>query len=833
MSKLYGRDREWASVLRFLSAPGGLLAIDGPPCSGKTLLLHEAVAAARDRGYAVVLVSGEHVAGSADLTRALHHAEHDRNARPLVAVDHAHQAPAAVLALLPLLRERRVTTLVALTGAHAGVEIRRALPAHGDVLHLGPVADDVVEQMLKDMLGAAPQADLAALVASAAGNPRLISELVTGLREEGQLDLRDGTARLRGGWLPQRVSALVRGQVDQLSAKATQLLRVAAVIGKSFLLHDVATMMSETTAALLLAVDEVLGSGLVVCVDERLEFGSDLAWRAVVESIPESVLHALRHDAAVLRSTCRDLPAPAGGARPEEDRGTSAVHGVRTLAASGKLGSAIALARDSLSRHLHAGPAAELHTALAGILLADGRPTDAVAELDHALATSAESEPLRRLAAAGRLLALYFATGHRAGPHALSVLTTRDRMASDADVVMAATVHSCLEWTAGNLAESMYWGRESTRWELDPPTAWWQSHAAVAYALKLSALGDFGNADRLVRGDGPDTDEAVTAGAPAARMIAQARVLTQAGELAQAQASAHAGMSLARDRGLRLLVPLASTVLATVALLRGDVPTAAEHVRRYRGDLAGGEAVLHSGQYDWVELLLAHAQGGPARASELAHERMADRDTARRMLMEDPGAAPWLVRLALTVGDSGLAGTVVGAAEELAGDNPGFTAVSTGASHARALVDQDEEALATAADRHRHPWAKANANEDLALLLAESGHPERAATHTEQALQILDRMGADGEAARLRRRIGAPVETAAAGAGEDWQRLSEPERDIARLVGAGLTNRQVAKQLFLSPHTVNYHLRGIFKKLGISSRVELARLAHEQEHAEV
>ena len=66
------------------------------------------------------------------------------------------------------------------------------------------------------------------------------------------------------------------------------------------------------------------------------------------------------------------------------------------------------------------------------------------------------------------------------------------------------------------------------------------------------------------------------------------------------------------------------------------------------------------------------------------------------------------------------------------------------------------------------------------------------------------------------------------GATQEWHRLSEPERDIARLVGAGLTNRQVAKQLFLSPHTVDYHLRGIFRKLGINSRVELARLAHEQ-----
>ncbi|MBB5959091.1 DNA-binding CsgD family transcriptional regulator [Saccharothrix tamanrassetensis] len=847
MSKLYGRDREWASVLRFLSAPGGLLAIDGPPCSGKTLLLHEAVGAARDRGYAVVLVDGEQVAGSADLARAVDDAEHDPAARPLVAVDHAHKDPSAVLALLPRLREHRVTALFALTGAHAGVEIRRALPVHGDVLDLGPVGGDVVDRMLADMLGASPGAGLGALVASAGGNPRLITELITGLREEDRLDVRDGTARLRGDRLPHRVRGLVAGQVDLLSAKATQLLRVAAVIGRSFLLNDVAAMMGETTAALLLAVDEVLASGLVVGIDERLEFGSALGWRAVVESIPESVLHALRHDAAVLRTSSRDLSRPAADDRPE-DLGTTAVHSVRTLAASGRLGAAIATARDSLARHPPAGPAAELHTALAGILLADGRPADAVAETEHALAIPAVAEPLRRLAAAGRLVALYFAIGRRAGAHALSVLTARDRAPSDADVVMAASVHSCLEWTAGNLAEAMYWGRESTRWELDPPTAWWQAHTTVSHALRLSAVGEFDRAEQLVRDDGPDTDEAVTAGAPTARTIVRARVLTQAGKLAQAQVAAHAGMSTARDRGLRLLVPLASTVLATLALHRGDVPAAAEHVRRYRGDLAGGEAVLHSGQYDWVELLLADAQGGPDRASELARARMADLDGARRMLIEEPGAAPWLVRRALTAGDRRLAGVVVGAVEELAADNPGFAAVSVGAAHARALVERDEEALLTVVGRYRHPWAKANANEDLALLLAEDGQAERAEAHAMLAVRIFERMGADGEASRLRRRIGVPAGAASGGAapggapscvavpggaGEEWRRLSEPERDIARLVGAGLTNRQVAKQLFLSPHTVNYHLRGIFKKLGISSRVELARLVHGQEHAEV
>jgi DNA-binding CsgD family transcriptional regulator len=55
--------------------------------------------------------------------------------------------------------------------------------------------------------------------------------------------------------------------------------------------------------------------------------------------------------------------------------------------------------------------------------------------------------------------------------------------------------------------------------------------------------------------------------------------------------------------------------------------------------------------------------------------------------------------------------------------------------------------------------------------------------------------------------------------------LTEQERRIAGLVGSGLTNQQVARRLYLSPHTVNYHLRTIFRKLDIASRVELARFA--------
>lgn len=64
-----------------------------------------------------------------------------------------------------------------------------------------------------------------------------------------------------------------------------------------------------------------------------------------------------------------------------------------------------------------------------------------------------------------------------------------------------------------------------------------------------------------------------------------------------------------------------------------------------------------------------------------------------------------------------------------------------------------------------------------------------------------------------------------ASAVEAWTHLSETEKTIAKLVSEGLTNRQVAKRVFLSPHTVNYHLRQIFRKFDVISRVELAALA--------
>jgi DNA-binding CsgD family transcriptional regulator len=83
-------------------------------------------------------------------------------------------------------------------------------------------------------------------------------------------------------------------------------------------------------------------------------------------------------------------------------------------------------------------------------------------------------------------------------------------------------------------------------------------------------------------------------------------------------------------------------------------------------------------------------------------------------------------------------------------------------------------------------------------------------------------------AARRKARVPAPAERAARPSSAGWDRLSDTELEIARLVSQALTNRQIATRVYLSPHTINYHLRQIYRKLEINSRVQLASLAQAQ-----
>lgn len=60
--------------------------------------------------------------------------------------------------------------------------------------------------------------------------------------------------------------------------------------------------------------------------------------------------------------------------------------------------------------------------------------------------------------------------------------------------------------------------------------------------------------------------------------------------------------------------------------------------------------------------------------------------------------------------------------------------------------------------------------------------------------------------------------------------LTARELDVLCLIGQGLTNLEIAKELFISPHTVKNHVTNIYRKLGIEDRTQLAILVQKQLH---
>jgi DNA-binding CsgD family transcriptional regulator len=151
-------------------------------------------------------------------------------------------------------------------------------------------------------------------------------------------------------------------------------------------------------------------------------------------------------------------------------------------------------------------------------------------------------------------------------------------------------------------------------------------------------------------------------------------------------------------------------------------------------------------------------------------------------------------------------------------------------AQANALVADDDSAEAhfEAAIRHledtRLTGTLARAHLTFGEWLRRSGHRQRAREHLRTAHESFLRMGAEEFALRAARELRATGEHPRSRAPGQPTALTDQELHIARLVAAGGTSREVAAQLYLSPRTIEAHLRSIFRKLGITSRRQLREL---------
>jgi DNA-binding CsgD family transcriptional regulator len=92
------------------------------------------------------------------------------------------------------------------------------------------------------------------------------------------------------------------------------------------------------------------------------------------------------------------------------------------------------------------------------------------------------------------------------------------------------------------------------------------------------------------------------------------------------------------------------------------------------------------------------------------------------------------------------------------------------------------------------------------------------------AHELFITMGADGFAERARRELRATGETARKRTVETSGQLTPQETQVAQLARDGLSNPEIGARLFISASTVQYHLRKVFMKLDINSRMQLARV---------
>jgi DNA-binding CsgD family transcriptional regulator len=238
--------------------------------------------------------------------------------------------------------------------------------------------------------------------------------------------------------------------------------------------------------------------------------------------------------------------------------------------------------------------------------------------------------------------------------------------------------------------------------------------------------------------------------------------------------------------------------------------------------------------------LAAHAMafGHPREAHQgLRALGQAERLSIFPLFPHDVANDPELVRIAVAVGDDELVTHTIAAAEQRHQLNRQIRSLGASAAHVRGLARHStadlDEAVFLLQNKSR-PLALASALEDLGRLRVDDGATMDAIDAYDQALAINISVGASWDAARVRsrlrrlgvrRRIISP-EVPHTG----WDSLTPAERQVAQLVTEGRTNREIAEQLFVSPHTVSAHLRHIFDKAGVKSRVELTRAAGDLTH---
>ena len=317
------------------------------------------------------------------------------------------------------------------------------------------------------------------------------------------------------------------------------------------------------------------------------------------------------------------------------------------------------------------------------------------------------------------------------------------------------------------------------------------------------------------RGKLTEAAELLDGGIEAARLLGNTHALVwtllsrsaaalRMGDVELALATAEESVELSRHADSNFHAAEAAADLGAALLETGQPERAVEVLT----GSAGGEELVHIAGSPRVRYLEVLTRCWLALGRHAEAKRSAAAAHAWASAVQLPMAAAWADR--------------ADAAVELSTDNPARAAVQALAS-------------AAAADRAGAPVEAAVSRALAGLALARTGERDRAAIELQRAARAFEECGAlryrdaaEQELGKLGHRIHRRTRPGRAGAA-GIESLTERELEVARLVVDRMTNPEIAARLFLSNKTVQTHLHNIFRKMDVSSRVELARAVERAE----
>jgi DNA-binding CsgD family transcriptional regulator/tetratricopeptide (TPR) repeat protein len=743
-----------------------------------------------------------------------------------------------------------------------------------ELIRLGPLDRGAVAQVATDVLGAEADEELLEKAERVQGNPFLLVEFFRGLQDDLLVSIDSGRATLLEDRLPHRVSEGMRGRLARMSSGSERAATFASGLGRRFSIHDLAAMTDMSITELITPVNELVQAEILADDGGRLAFRHDIIREAVRGSLSSPVRRAIDRRAAEVLLARGALPVEVAtqlvaSAEPGDDVAIeTALKAARVLGASDPAGAA-ELAAKALDLtpppHPLRGPlvAQRVVSLFAAGLAEEGRqfadsalrqalPPEEEARVRVSVSSMFDLSPEVRAENARAGLALPFSSADLRAElwaalyHSLTVAGRQEEALevepSAREAAYASASEVCrlaFELPESGLAYQLLdFGRAleilltAERRRLDGRG---DAQARLAHILRCWILAAI---DRY-----EDALQAIDAGVIAAQRdrrnwalrifeTTRGRQMLQMGKFADAAIALEGHFSRAEAHLIAGALHAPSAVSLGVLKIHTADKSGMLEVAEIAKIMLQARAPCVRHHAMWYLALLALSQGDPMQAHEwLCFSGHEERLSMFPLYPHEVTYDAERVRIAAAVGDEELAKHGISIAERRASLNPDVASCAAAAAHARGIWSDSAEDLERAVSLYRggpRPLAYASALEDLGRVLAQHGDNASAIAALDEALTISTRVGAGWDAARVRgrlRRLGvrrrpARVDRPKTG----WGALTETEAVIGNLAAQGCTNQEIADKLFISPHTVDSHLRHIFEKLGVNSRVHLTRL---------